>query len=212
VRRRIIGITRDVRQGIDDSELADVYVPMMQAPTRFAFLIIRVSGPSVDAVPHVRESLRQVDPELALDRVRPLQAIVDALTTRSQFMTTLLAALALAATVLAIVGLYGVIAYAVRQREREVAVRLAVGAAPRQIAGLFVRQATILIASGLVLGIALTLMTARFIASELFGVSPHDPLALAGAAALFGAAALVAVWYPARRASVTDPAVALRSE
>jgi putative ABC transport system permease protein len=212
VRRRIIGIARDVRQGIDDNDLADVYVPLMQAPTRFAFLIIRVSGASAEAVPQVRESLRQVDPELALDRVRPLQSIVDELVTRPQFMTTLLGALAAAAAVLALVGLYGVIAYAVRQREREVAVRLAVGAAPRQIARLFVRQAARLIASGLALGIAITLMTTRFIESELFGVSAHDPMALAGAAALFGLSALAAVWYPARRASLTDPAIALRSE
>lgn len=212
VRALVVGVARDVRQGLADEDLADVYIPMMQAPGRFAFLMIRVSGTAADALPHVRAALRQVDPELALDRVRPLQSIVDALTTRPQFMTTLLAGLALSATVLALVGLYGVIAYAVRQREREVAVRLAVGAAPRQIAGLFVRQAALLIASGLVLGLGLTLMATRLIESELFGVSPRDPWALVSAAAAFGIAALAAVWYPARRAATTDPAVALRSE
>ena len=212
VRRRIVGIARDIRQGLDDGELADVYVPMMQSPSRFAFLVIEVTGPPADALPGVRDAMRQVDPELALDRVRPLQSIVDALVTRPQFMTTLLGALSLAAAVLALVGLYGVIAYAVRQREREVAVRLAIGAAPRQIAGLFVRQAARLIASGLLLGIVLTLLAARFIESELFGVSARDPLALAAAAAAFGLAALIAVWYPARRASITDPAAALRSD
>lgn len=212
VRRRIVGIVRDVRQGLADEDLADAYIPIRQAPTRFGFVAIRISGPSADALPAIREAIRHVDPELALDRLRPLQSLIDALATRPRFMMTLLGALALAATVLALVGLYGVIAYAVRQREREVAVRLAVGAVPRQIVGLFVRQAMRVIASGLVLGLAITLMATRLIESELFGVSARDPVALAGAAAAFGVAALAAVWYPARRASATDPAVALRNE
>jgi predicted permease len=212
VRRRVVGIARDVRQGLDDQELADVYVPIMQSPSRFAFVMVEVSGRPADALPAVRDAMRRVDPELALDRVRPLQSIVDALIARPRFMTTLLGALSMAAAVLALVGLYGVIAYAARQREREVAVRLAIGAAPRQIAALFVRQAARLIAAGLLLGIVLTLMAARFIESELFGVSARDPLALAAAVAAFGVAALLAVWHPARRASATDPASALRSE
>jgi predicted permease len=212
VRRRVIAIARDVRQGLSDEDLADVYVPIAQAPTRFGFLVIRVTGSSADALPLIRDAIRQVDPELALDRLRPLESIVDALMTRPRFMATLLGALALAAAVLALVGLYGVVAYAVRQREREVAVRIAVGAAPRQIVGLFLRQATYLVGAGLVLGLVLTTMATRLIESELFGVSPQDPFALARAAAVLGGAALIAVWYPARRAATTDPCIALRNE
>ena len=212
VRRRVIGIARDVRQGLADEDLADAYVPIAQVPTRFGFLIMKASVPPVEALQPVRATLRQVDPELALDRVRPFDSLVDALMVRPRFMTTLLGALALAAVVVAVVGLYGVIAYSARQREREVAVRLAVGAAPRQIVALFVRDGARLMSAGLAAGLVLTILTTRLIESELFGVSPRDPLALSGAALALALAALAAIWYPARRAAVTDPAIALRSD
>ena len=212
VRRRIVGIASDVRQEPGDNDLMDVYVPMVQAPTRFAVLMVRTSGSPFDAIPVIRQAVREVDSELALDRIRPLQTITSALVSRPRFMTSLLTALAIAAAILAVVGLYGVIAYAVRQREREIAVRLAVGAAPRQIVALFMSHAVRLVAAGLALGLVLTLVASRLIESELFGVSARDPIALAMAATAFSTAALLAVWHPARRAATTDPAVALRSE
>jgi putative ABC transport system permease protein len=212
VTRRIVGIVADVRQGPGDEELADVYVPMLQAPTRFAFVLAKTHGDPALALPAVRETFRSIDPELSLDRARGMQGLVDALTARPRFMTILLGSLAAVAALLALAGVYGVVAYAVRQREREIAVRLAVGASPAQVVGLFVREGGIVVGAGLALGIVITLAATRVIASELFGVSPRDPAALGAAILAFGLAGLVAVWAPARRAAHTDPAVALRAD
>ena len=113
---------------------------------------------------------------------------------------------------LALVGAYGVIAYAVRQREREIAVRLAVGADPSRITRLFLRQGSAILAAGLAVGIGAVLAGGRLLESQLFGVTARDPLTLVAAVAAFGCAGLLAIWWPSRRAATTDPALALRSE
>ena len=212
VARRVIGVVQDVRQDPRDVELADVYVPLLQAPGRFAFVLTRTAGPPAATLPALRSAMREVDPEFALDRARPLQEIVDEATARPRFLATLLGLFALTAGVLALVGLYGVIAYAVRQRDREIAVRLALGADAGRITRLFVRQGAAIVAVGLAVGVGAALAVGRILESQLAGVSPRDPIALVAAVAAFGAAGLLAVWYPSRRASRTDPAMALRSE
>jgi predicted permease len=210
--RRIVGVVRDVRQVPADAELADVYVPMMQAPTRFAFVLVRTAGaPSAWLAP-LAAAFRDVDPELAVDRARPMQQDVDALTARPRFLASVLAAFAAAAAALALVGVYSVIAYAVRQREREIAVRIAVGADPARITRVFLRQGGGILAIGLIAGALAALAGGRLIESQLFGVSAHDPLALSLSAGAFAAAGLFAIWWPARRAAATEPAIALRSE
>ena len=211
IRRRVVGIVRDVRQGPADEDLADVYIPLLQAAPRSAFLTVRTTD-GAGALGAIRQAARDVDPELALDRARPLDTIVEALTSRQRFMTTLLGGLAAAAALLALVGVYGVIAYAVRQREREIAVRLAIGAEPRRIVRMFVAEGGRIIAAGIGMGLVGTFVAGKLVESELFGVSPRDPLALAIVAAAFALAGLAAVWSPARRAAATHPAVALRSE
>jgi predicted permease len=210
--RLIVGVVRDVRQHPTDADLADVYVPMRQAPNRFAFALIRTAGEPSGHLPAIRAALREVDPEIAADRARPLQAALDEVTARPRFLAALLASFASVAVLLALVGMYGVIAYAVRQREREIAIRLAVGANPSRITRLFVRQGSLLLACGLVLGTAGALAAGRMIESQLVGITPRDPLALAIAVGAFAAAALIAIWWPSRRAAATDPALALRLE
>ncbi len=212
VARRIVGVARDVLQDPSDTQRADLYLPMRQAPSRFAFVLVRTAGPASAAAPALLDAARDVDPELVLHRPRPLQAIVDEATARPRFMTTLLGFLALAAAVLALVGVYGVIAYAVRQREREIAVRLAVGADPARIVRLFLRQGGAILAIGLAFGTVVTLTAGRLVESQLFGVTFRDPVAVTGAIVAFGCAGLLAVWWPARRAAATDPAIALRAE
>ena len=212
VHRAVVGIVADVRQSTSDVDLADVYVPMLQAPTRFAFVLARTAGAPAPVLPAVKTALRDVDPQFAVDRARPMQVIVDEMTLRPRFLASLLGWFALVAVTLALVGVYSVIAYAVRQREREIAVRLAVGAEPSNITQLFVRQGSVVVAVGLAVGIAAALGAARLIESQLFGVTARDPLAIGAAAAAFGIAGLLAVWWPARRAAATDPAIALRVE
>ena len=210
--RRIVGVVRDVRQVPADADLADVYVPMLQAPTRFAFVLVRTAGAPSGWLAPLGTAFRDVDPELAIDRARPMQQDVDALTARPRFFASVLGSFAIAAAILALVGVYSVIAYAVRQREREIAVRMAVGADPARITRVFVRQGGAILAIGLIAGALAALAGGRLIESQLFGVTAHDPLALSLAVGGFAAAGLFAVWWPARRAAATDPAVALRSE
>jgi predicted permease len=212
VQRRVVGIARDVRQGPTDDDRADVYVPMRQTASRFAFLLVRTAGEPSAIAPALHASAREIDPELVLHRARPLHEIIDEATARPRFLTSLLGSFAMAAAVLALVGVYGVIAYAVRQREREIAVRVAVGADPARIVRLFVRQGGVLLLAGLVAGVATTLAAGRLLESQFFGVTVRDPVAIAAAVAAFGCAGLLAVWWPARRAATTDPAIALRAE
>jgi ABC-type antimicrobial peptide transport system permease subunit len=185
---------------------------MLQAPTRFTFVLARTVAAPAPLLPAVKTALHGVDPQFALDRARPLQTIVDEITLRPRFMASLLGWFALVAAVLALVGVYGVVAYAVRQREREIAVRLAVGADPSRITRLFVRQGAVVILFGLAAGVAAALGAGRLVESQLFGVTPRDPLAIGAAVAAFGVSGVLAIWWPARRAAATDPAIALRTE
>ena len=131
-----------------------------------------------------------------------------------RFGATVLGGFAALALALAALGLYGVLAYVVAQRGREIGIRSALGAGARELAGLVVGDGARLAAGGLALGVALSLALGRVLASQLYGVVPRDPAEetiLAGAAAL-GAVALAASWLPARRAARVDPAVVLRAE
>jgi putative ABC transport system permease protein len=136
----IVGVAADVRQGPLDEDLADVYVPLLQAPGRFAFVLVRTPGPPIAWEAPFRGAFRHVDPEIAVHGIRPLQATVDALTAGPRFLATLLAVLGGVCAALTLVGVYGIVAYAVRQREREVAVRLAIGADAAGIMRLFLGE------------------------------------------------------------------------
>ena len=210
--RTIVGVVGDVRQGPADVDLADLYVPILQPPGRFAFALMRTSGGDAPAIAALRSAFRDIDPEISVFRAGPLQARVDELTAGPRFVASLLSAFAAIAALLALVGVYGVIAYAVRQREREIALRLALGANPAQLIWLFVRKGSWILLGGLGLGLMGALAGGRLIESQLFGVTARDPLAFAGAVAAFGVAGLAAVWWPSRRAARTDPAIALRLE
>ena len=212
IEREIVGVVRDIRQGPADVDANDVYMPLLQAPTRFAFVLVRTAGDPANWSTPLRSTMKEIDPELALDRVRPLQSAVDETTARPRFLASLLGAFAIVSALLALVGVYGVIAYAVRQREREIAVRLAIGADPAQVTRLFVRQGGVILLSGLALGLVGVVAAGRVIESQLFGVTPRDPIALAAAVGAFALAGLVAIWWPSRRAGATDPAAALRAE
>lgn len=212
VSRLVVGVARDVRQEPADTDLADLYMPLMQAPGRFTFVLMRTWGAPATGLTPFRTALRDVDPEIAINRPRAMQAALDEVVAGPRFLATLLGGFALVAAVLALVGAYGVIAYAVRQREREIAVRMAIGAGRAQITRLFVRQGAVVLAAGLALGVIGALAAGRLLESQLFGVTGRDPLALAGVVFAFGLAGLGAVWWPARRAATTDPAIALRAE
>jgi predicted permease len=212
ITRRIVGIVRDVRQTPADENLADLYVPLLQTPGRFSWLYVRTAGEPMAWLPALRTAFRDIDPEISLSTARPLQAAIDEQRSRPAFLAWLLTGFAGVAALLALVGVYGVIAYAVRQREREIAVRMAIGANPASITRLFLRQGGVVVLAGLALGVPAALVAGRAVETQLFGVRPTDAWSLAVTTVTFGVAGILAVWWPARRAAIADPAVALKDD
>jgi len=160
----------------------------------------------------IRAAVRAMGGELDLWQVRTADDEMRAIFAGPKFAMALLGVFALAALVLSAVGLYGVIAYAVGQRTREIGVRVALGAQPADVARLVLRHGAILVGVGLGLGVALSALSARAVQAYLYGVGAADPITYVLVVALLGAVALVASYAPARRAMRVDPVVALRAE
>jgi predicted permease len=210
--RRVVGIVRDVRQTAGDRDFADIYVPLLQTAGRSSWLYVRTAGEPLAWMPALRDAVREIDPEITLAEGRSLQGAIEEQLSRPAFLAWLLGGFAGVAALLSLVGVYGVIAYAVRQREREIAVRAAIGASPASITRLFVRQGGLVVSCGLVAGLPLALLAGRALESQLYGVRPADPWSLGVTTLAFGLAGLAAVWWPARRAAGADPAAALKDE
>jgi ABC-type antimicrobial peptide transport system permease subunit len=160
----------------------------------------------------LREQIRAVDPDQGLLAVEPMEGVLADAVARPRLQAVLLGAFAVLALVMACLGLYGVLAYSVEQRRREVGVRVAIGASPREILHLVVGEGLRLTATGLALGVVLALGLTRYLTTLLFGVRPTDPLVYLGVGALLLAVAAGASVAPARRAMRLDPVVALREE
>jgi putative ABC transport system permease protein len=175
-------------------------------------LLIRTVGEPAAIAPTLRAIVRDLDQDQPLGRVRTLDELIDNQTAARRFNTWLLSAFGAAAIVLTAVGLYSLLAYLVALRRREMAVRLAIGATPRNVLGLIVRHISWVVGVGLTLGLIGALMAARSMRSLLLGIEPWDPMSLTMTIALFGAVAVAAAWIPARRAMRVDPAMVLRME
>jgi ABC-type antimicrobial peptide transport system permease subunit len=160
----------------------------------------------------MREVLRQIDPALPVNDVRTIEEQVKTSLANERFVASLSAVLGVLATLLAMVGLYGVMAYTVAGRTRDMAVRMAFGARASQVALLIAREMLVLVAIGMLLAMPALWWLQRFISSQLYGVSPTDPGSVIWAAATLLAAAAVAVWVPCRRALRIAPMIALREE
>ena len=143
-------------------------------------------------------------------RTRTFQSAIEETRSRPAFLASLLAGFGMIAAAVALVGVYGLMAYSVREREREIAVRIAVGADARRITCLCAREGWTVLAGGLAIGGAAAVGVGRLLESQLFGVRPADPMSIAAAAVAYAAAGALAVWWPARRAASVDPATTLR--
>ena len=210
--KTIVGIVRDARQSPTDTVLVDLYMPVLQSGTRFAAIIAHAQVASPRLIDDVRRAVATIDPQISVANLEDLGVALDQQLARPRFLVLMFALFGGFASLLGVIGLYSVIAYAVQQREHEVAIRIAIGAGPRAIVGLFVREGMAVTAVGLVLGIVGAVNIGRLLEGQLFGVRAVDSVTLAGASAALVAAALLAVWWPARRAALTDPARALRDE
>ncbi len=209
----IVGVVADARSVRLDRPPG----PIAYAPEAFALdqicLVVRTSGLAPEAlIPPVRAALSQLDPTVPLANVRSLdEALRDSLAQR-RLVFALIGGFAIAGLVLACVGLYGVMSYAVETRRRELSIRVALGAARGDVVGVVVRDGVRLIVIGLVVGLVATAAVTKLLASQLFGVTAHDPLVIGGAMLLLGAVALSACGLPAWRAARADPLETLRSE
>jgi putative ABC transport system permease protein len=212
VPRRVVGVAKDAPQSPGDEELADVYIPLLQAPGRSAALVIRSGGAPRQWLGELRVMLRGIDPDIPVGPVRALTEVMDEQLARPRFLAALFAGFGGFATLLALIGVYGVIAYAVKQREHEIAIRIAVGADRPAIRRLFLREGGVVLLAGIVVGVPAAFGIGRLLRAQLYGVEPMDITTPVAAALLLGAAGLLAVWWPSRRASATDPMLALREE
>ena len=210
---QIVGVVDDVK-GDDFTEPAPprIFRPFAQAPTRAVAIVARTTSDPVAIAPAVREVLRDVDRDVAVSPMRPLDDILRERFAENYVLVGLFASFALVALVLAGTGLYGVTAYAVGQRTQEIGIRMALGASRGSVLSLVAGQNARLIAVGAVIGVAGGAALGRAMRSMIFRVGPTDPATFAQAVAVLAAIAFVATYVPARRASHIDPSLALRHE
>ena len=209
----VTGVVRDVRQdGLAQPIAPAVYVPNTLLNHSGMVVVMRSTISPGLLVTSAREITRQMDPGLTMFDVQTMQERLDRSLWERRAYSWLFAVFAGIALVMAIAGIYGVISYAVTQRTREIGIRVALGAEPRQVLGLVVREGMLLAVSGIAIGSIIAFASTRALASILAGVNPRDPWALGGVAIILGAAALAANLIPARRAAKVDPVQALRFE
>ena len=209
--KQVIGVVSDVRQwGLTQKPRPEAFDPF-DGDSRL-FLVLHTSMPPASLTPQVRRVLSQIDSTLPLYSVRSMDEVAASQAEGQQFLSLLVGSFAALAALLAAIGIYGVLSYAVRQRTREIGIRMSLGASRGRVLGQVLREGMRLALLGLVVGIAGALAAGRVLASLLSEVKPGDPLIFAATAGLLAAVALVACYLPARRAAKLDPMAALRYE
>jgi putative ABC transport system permease protein len=213
--RTIVGIVGNERmRGLAQDTPPAVYLPLLQVPSANGnhSLLVRVTGDPAALAPALRSIVRDLDPALALFGLEPLTQTLSSSMGQRRFTMLVLGVFAAVALILAAVGVHGVLSYTVAQRTREIGIRMALGANPAGVRSLVVTQGVALIIKGLALGLLGALAVTRILSTLLYGVSARDPVTFAGVALALGGVALLASWFPARRAAGVDPMVALRTE
>jgi putative ABC transport system permease protein len=220
--RLIVGITGDVKDsGLSAATGMIIYVPVAQVQDAImpfysgAFRlmwVVRAGTEPFALSESIKRSLADASGGLPVGHVRSMDRVRAESTARIDFTTSLFMIFAVLALSMAGIGIYGVMAYAVEQRRREIGIRVAVGASPRNVIEMILRESARLTLSGIAIGVICGLALTKLLASLLFGVTPHDPVAFAAVGILLGVIALFAASIPAKKATRVDPVVALRSE
>jgi predicted permease len=211
VKRQVIGVVKTANYStLGEPPQPCVYIPLEQSFSDAMVLYVRSQGDAQRMLLPVQLEVRAAAPQVLVDDVRTGRKIVNQALFGAQMGVALLSVFGLLALGLASIGLYGIIAYSVNRRKREIGVRMALGAAQRSVLLLIMREGMLLVAAGIAIGLVAALAAGRLLARMLYGVSASDPMSVAGAASVLLAVALVACYLPARAASRLDPLAALR--
>ena len=209
----IVGVVADVRHtSLEESPRPTVYAPFLLMPDSHAALTIRASAPAGQVISSIVKIVRGIDPTIVPEHAGAMRDLMSEATSPRRFQTIVLSIFAGVAVFLALVGLYGLMAYAVKQRTAEIGIRIALGASSAQVLGMVISKGLTLACAGLAVGLAGALAITRLGASWLFGVSAADPLTFLLVPVLILAVALAACLIPAWKAARIDPVAALRCE
>lgn len=209
----IVGVVGDVHQGsVDETPAPRIYASVYQIFRVKVNLVVRTQGDPQIMIKRVEDAIRSVDPQQTITSAFTLEDAIGDAVARPRLLSVLLGLFGAMGLVLGALGIYGVLAYLVTQRTREIGVRLALGASPRDVLRMVVGRGLRLAGLGVAIGLVAALVLTRLMQGVLYGVTPTDPLTFVGVAAALLAVAAFASWLPARRATRVDPLVALRSE
>jgi putative ABC transport system permease protein len=209
----VIGVVSDVREWEwGEEKVGQLYLPYAQNPSRIMRLVVRSTGDPSALTPAVREAVESVDPSQPVTEIRTMDQFLSQAVSQRRLNMLLLAVFAAVATVLAAIGIYGVMAYGVTQRSHEIGIRMALGAEPSDVLKMVVGDGMKLAVIGMLIGIVGAALLTRYLASELYGIKTTDPFTYVGVALGLAAVAAAACYFPARRATKVDPITALRHE
>jgi len=210
---RVVGVVGDLRyRTVDAPPEPDVYLSHLQSPRPRMMVMVRTAGDPLVLSSSVRNALRELAPELPLYDMRTMEARIADSISYARFGTLLLVLFSCTALLLAALGTYGVIAFSVAQRTREIGIRVALGATRQQVVRMVVQHGLVIAAVGGAIGLAVALGSTGVLKSVLYEVKPADPVTFAAIVLVLLAAVIAASWIPARRATRIQPTQALRQE
>jgi putative ABC transport system permease protein len=211
---QIIGVIGSTRhESLAIAPIPEFYIPFTQDPDRRLDLVLRTSIAALSGLDTaVRNLIHEIDPDVYVAKLEPLEQLITGTLSQPRFNMMLLGCFAGVAMLLAAIGIYGVIAYSVAQRTKEIGIRMALGAQRRDMLQMILRQSFTIVSIGLAAGLVAALAVTRLMSSLLYGVSAHDLSTYAIVLIVLSGAALIASYMPARRAMNVDPMVALRYE
>ena len=211
--RRVVGVVGDVRHlTLEQGSGSEMYLPIRQTTDYSSVdLVVRTTIPPAGLGPAIRAVLKPLDPNLPANEFRIVQQLVDKAASPRRFVVMMLTGFSAFALILAALGIYAVISYSVSQRTQEIGIRMALGASARKLQARIMLQTLRLVGMGLLIGLGASWITTRALAGLLFGVTAGDPATFVGTVGILTVVALMAGYFPARRASRIDPMVTLRA-